>query len=377
MHERLISKLERRERLDADDALTLLTGSFPVGDLMAYAHEARLRRHPEGLVTFVYDTNPNYTNVCVTHCEFCAFWRSDKAKDAYTLAPDELARRVRKAADAGATTVLLQGGHNPEVKLAHWLAYVDAIRAACPGIHIHPFSPPEIAFLSDLEGVPTQTVVEALYAAGIRTMPGGGAEVLVQRVRDAVAPEKCSAARWFDIMREAHRLGMKTTATMMYGHVETPAEIVDHLLAVRAVQDETGGFSSFIPWSFKPGNSTLGKKVKVAAHPLLYLRLLATARLVLDNVPHVQSSWFSEDLRTGQLGLLAGADDFGGLLFEESVLGKAGHAPKTSLERTLEVIRAMGFEPAQRNSFYEVISRYPQADEAQVPLARLREGSRG
>lgn len=358
MHERLISKLERRERLDADDALTLLTGSFPVGDLMAYAHEARLRRHPEGLVTFVYDTNPNYTNVCVTHCEFCAFWRSDKAKDAYTLAPDELARRVRKAADAGATTVLLQGGHNPQVKFAHWLAYIDAIRASCPEVHIHPFSPPEIAYLSDLEGIPTQAIVEALYAAGIRTMPGGGAEVLVQRVRDAVAPEKCSAACWLDIMREAHGVGMKTTATMMYGHVETPAEIVEHLLAVRAVQDETGGFSSFIPWSFKPGNSTLGKKVKVAAHPLLYLRLLATARLVLDNVPHVQSSWFSEDLRTGQLGLLAGADDFGGLLFEESVLGKAGHAPKTSLERTLEVIRAMGFEPAQRNSFYAVIERY-------------------
>ena len=361
MHRQLISKLERHARLDADDALTLLTGSFPVGDLMAHAHAARLRRHPEGLVTFVYDTNPNYTNVCVTHCEFCAFWRSDKAKDAYTLAPAELAGRVRKAADAGATTVLLQGGHNPEVKLAHWLAYIDAIRAACPEVHIHPFSPPEIAYLSDLEGIATQAIVEALYAAGIRTMPGGGAEVLAQRVREAIAPEKCSVTRWLDIMREAHRVGMKTTATMMYGHVETPAEIVEHLLAVRALQDETGGFSAFIPWSFKPGNSTLGKKVKVAAHPLLYLRLLATARLVLDNVPHVQSSWFSEDLRTGQLGLLAGADDFGGLLFEERVLGKAGHAPKTSLERTQDVIRAMGFEPAQRDSFYQVIARYPRA----------------
>lgn len=360
MHARLNAKLERRERLDADDALTLLAGNFPIADLMAHAHAARMRRHPEGLVTFVYDTNPNYTNVCVTHCEFCAFWRSDKAKDAYTLAPEELARRVRTAADAGATTVLLQGGHNPRVKLADWLAYVAAIREACPEVHVHPFSPPEIAYLSDLEGISSQAILEALHAAGVRTMPGGGAEVLVQRVRDAIAPEKCSAERWLGIMREAHLLGIKTTATMMYGHVETPAEIVEHLLAVRALQDETGGFSSFIPWSFKPGNSTLGKRVKVSAHPLLYLRLIATARLVLDNVPHVQSSWFSEDLRTGQLGLLAGADDFGGLLFEESVLGKAGHAPKTSLERTLEVIRAMGFEPAQRNSFYDVIARYPR-----------------
>lgn len=152
---------------------------------------------------------------------------------------------------------------------------------------------------------------------------------------------------------------------MMYGHVETPAEIIDHLLALRVVQDRTGGFSSFIPWSFKPGNSTLGKRIKQAAHPLMYLRIISVARLLLDNVPHVQSSWFSEDLRTGQLGLLAGADDFGGLLFEESVLGKAGHAPKTSLDRTLGVIRQMGFTPAQRNTFYDVIARY---DEIEEPL---------
>lgn len=364
MHRALHSRLDAGARLDAQDALTLLTGRLPLGDLMAHAHAARMRRHPEGLVTFVYDTNPNYTNVCVTHCEFCAFWRSEKAKDAYTLAPAELAARVKQAADAGATTVLLQGGHNPAVTLEHWLAYVAAIRVACPTVHVHPFSPPEVAYLADRSGVPTRKIVERLYAAGVRTMPGGGAEVLVQRVRDAIAPKKCSAARWLDIMREAHETGLKTTATMMYGHVETPAEIVEHLLALRALQEETQGFSAFIPWSFKPGNSTLGRKLKLTAHPLQYLRLLATARLVLDNVPHVQSSWFSEDLRTGQLGLLAGADDFGGLLFEESVLGTAGHAPKTSLSRTLEVIREMGFEPAQRNSFYEVIARHGRADTA-------------
>ncbi len=358
MHANLMAKLDRGARLDAQDGLTLLAGNFPIGELMAYAHQARMQKHPDPAVSFVYDTNPNYTNVCVTHCEFCAFWRSDRAKDAYTLAPAELAARVKTAADAGATTVLLQGGHNPDVTLGHWLAYVAAIREACPAIHVHPFSPPEIAYLSDQSGLSTRLIVEQLHAAGVRTMPGGGAEILVQRVRDAIAPEKCSAARWLDIMREAHEVGMKTTATMMYGHVETPAEIVEHLLAVRELQDCTHGFSSFIAWSFKPGNSTLGKKVRLAAHPMRYLRLIATARLVLDNVPHVQSSWFSEDLRTGQLGLLAGADDFGGLLFEESVLGKAGHAPKTSLLRTLDVIRAMGFEPTQRNSFYEVIERY-------------------
>lgn len=357
----LITKLENGRRLSAADGLELLTGPVPIGDLMAYAHQARLRHQPSPVVTFVYDTNPNYTNVCVTHCEFCAFWRSAKAKDAYTLAPAALAERVRLAAAAGATTVLLQGGHNPAIRLADWLAYIAAIQAACPNIHIHPFSPPEIAFLADEMGITTQEIVDQLYAAGIRTMPGGGAEVLVERVRAAIAPEKCTAARWLEIMEQAHRAGIRTTATMMYGHVETPAELIEHLVALRDVQERTGGFSSFIPWSFKPGNSTLGKRVRIAAHPLQYLRLIAVARLMLDNFAHIQSSWFSEDLRTGQLGLLAGADDFGGLLFEESVLGKAGHAPKTSLERTLEVIRAMGFEPAQRNSFYDVIARYPDA----------------
>lgn len=365
MSRELCARLDAGVRLGAGDALSLLNGTLPLGELMAYAHAARMRRHPQGLVSFVYDTNPNYTNVCVTHCEFCAFWRSEKAKDAYTLTPAELAARVKRAADAGATTVLLQGGHNPAVTLEHWLAYIEAIRTACPGVHIHPFSPPEIAYLSECSGRPTRAIIERLHAAGVRTLPGGGAEILVQRVRDVIAPAKCSAARWLDIMREAHETGLKTTATMMYGHVETPAEIVEHLLAVRALQDETGGFSAFIPWSFKPSHSTLGKTIKVAAHPLRYLRLLATARLVLDNVPHVQSSWFSEDLRTGQLGLLAGADDFGGLLFEESVLGKAGHAPTTSFDRTLEVIRQMGFEPVQRNSFYAVIARY-----GTTPVAR-------
>lgn len=368
----LKNRLEAGARLTHADGLELLTGAFPVGHLMAYAHAARMQRHPEGLVTFVYDSNPNYTNVCVTHCEFCAFWRSDKAKDAYTLSPEALAERVRTAADAGATTVLLQGGHNPAVRLADWLAYIEAIQRTTPQIHIHPFSPSEIDFLSGLEGMSSQDILQCLHAAGIRTMPGGGAEILVDRVRQDIAPEKTSAARWLGIMEEAHGLGFKTTATMMYGHVETPAEIIDHLLALREVQDRTGGFSSFIPWSFKPGNSTLGKRVRVAAHPMRYLRLLAVARLLLDNFPHIQSSWFSEDLRTGQLGLLAGADDFGGLLFEESVLGKAGHTPKTSLARTLDVIREMGFEPAQRDSFYRVITRYPQSAESSVSAERMR-----
>lgn len=354
----LSTKLALGERLNHADGLALLTGAIPLGDLMRYGDEARQRHHPEGLVTFVYDSNPNYTNVCETKCEFCAFWRSDRSKEAYTLTPEQLAERVAEAAQAGATTVLLQGGHNPDCSLDDWINYIHAIRARSPEVHIHPFSPPEIAYLADQRGCTSLSILERIYAAGIRTMPGGGAEILTDRVRNAIAPEKCSASRWLEIMEQAHNLGMRTTATMMYGHVETPSEIIDHILALRDVQDRTGGFSSFIPWSFKPGNSTLGKRVKQAAHPLQYLKIIAVARLLLDNVKHVQSSWFSEDLRTGLLGLLAGADDFGGLLFEESVLGKAGHKPKTSLERTIESIRSMGFVPAQRNTFYDVIERF-------------------
>ena len=369
MNSELAAKLANGERLDHADGLALLYDALPIGDLMRYGFEARRQKHPEGLVTFVYDSNPNYTNVCETKCEFCAFWRSDRSKEAYTLSPDELAERVAQAAEAGATTVLLQGGHNPECSLDDWIAYIEAIRARSPEVHVHPFSPPEIAYLADQEGCTSQSILERIYAAGVRTMPGGGAEILTERVRQLIAPEKCSAARWLEIMEEAHEIGIRTTATMMYGHVETPSEIIDHLLAIRAVQDRTGGFSSFIPWSFKPGNSTLGKRVKQPAHPLTYVKIIAVARLLLDNVEHIQSSWFSEDLRTGQLGLLAGADDFGGLLFEESVLGKAGHKPKTSLERTLEAIRCMGFTPAQRNTFYEVTERFAEADiEAQPAL---------
>lgn len=355
----LSSRLARGERLGLADGIDMLSGRVALAELMQHAHAARMRHHPAGEVGFVYDSNPNYTNICETECRFCAFWRNPRSKEAYTLSPDELAARVATAAAAGATTVLLQGGHNPKLRLADWLAYVEAIQQACPEVHVHPFSPPEVAYLADVEGITSRAIVEALAAAGIRTMPGGGAEVLADRVRDLIAPGKCSPQRWLDISAEAHRAGIRTTATMMYGHVERIEEIVGHMLAVRDLQDRTAGFSAFIPWSFKPGRSTLGKQLKASAHPLMYVRVIATARLLLDNVPHVQSSWFSEDLRTGQLGLLAGADDFGGLLFEESVLNKAGHAPTTSLERTLEVIREMGFRPVQRDSMYEVIRRYP------------------
>jgi len=345
-------------RFTRSDGLELL-GRVALGELMRMAHEARMRRHPEGLVTFVCDTNPNYTNVCVTGCRFCAFCRDAGADDAYTLTPGELAERVRSAAERGATTVLLQGGHNPAVGLAEWLAYVRAIRAACPGIHVHPFSPPEIIFTARRERMPVIDMLRALREEGIDTIPGGGAEVLSDRVRSAIAPRKCSAGEWLAAMEQAHGLGFKTTATLMFGHVETDDDIIEHFIRLREVQDRTGGFTSFVPWSFKPGCSPLTEQVATAAHPARYLRIIATARLMLDNFPHVQSSWFSESITAGSLGLLAGADDFGGILVEENVLRETGYRRQTTVEALLSIIRRSGFVPARRDSHYMIVERYP------------------
>lgn len=348
MHENKTQHLTRTEGLK-------LIQETPLGQLMRHAHKIRMQYHPETQVTYVCDTNPNYTNICTTRCRFCAFWRADNAHDAYTLSPTRLAERISKAARAGATTVLLQGGHNPHLKLADWLAYIQAIQTATPGIHIHPFSPPEIAFMAECEAIDTETILRQLWDAGIRTMPGGGAEVLTDRVRSAIAPEKCSSQTWLEIMSQAHKIGFKTTATLMYGHLETAEDIIDHLIALRELQDQTGGFQSFIPWSFKPGKTPLSRHIQQVASPQMYLRIISIARLMLDNFPHIQSSWFSEERQAGQLGLLAGADDFGGLLIEENVLDTAGHSPSISMQDLEQDIYAMGFKPVRRDSYYKEI----------------------
>jgi cyclic dehypoxanthinyl futalosine synthase len=345
-------------RIDRRQALELLTRR-PLGQVMAAAHAARMRRHPHPRVTFVCDTNPNYTNVCVTRCRFCAFCRNPDAPDAYTLAPGEVAEKVKRASDMGATTVLLQGGHNPNIYLRDWLAYIRAIRAVCPAIHIHPFSPAEYLFMAQQEQTDVQAVLEAVYAEGIRTIPGGGAEILSERVRSIIAPGKADTEQWLHVCETAHRIGFRTTATMMYGHVEKDEEIIDHLLRLRDLQERSGGFVSFIAWSFKPGHTPLGGCIPGSAHPAKYVRMIAVARLVLDNFEHIQSSWFSENVSAGQLGLLAGADDFGGILFEENVLQQAGHERATTVDKVKTIIRRTGFLPAQRDSFYRVLREYP------------------
>lgn len=338
-------------RYDRRQGLELLV-DIPMGQLMRLAHAERMRRYPDDTVTFVVDTNPNYTNVCVTGCAFCAFCRRPGDKDAYLLSPQELAARVGAAAAKGATTVLLQGGHNPKVRLKDWLAYIAAIRSTAPRVHIHPFSPAEIAFMAGQEQRTVDDLLAALWEAGIRTLPGGGAEILSERVRRIIAPRKATTDTWLAVSEKAHRMGFKTTATMMFGHVETDAEIIAHLMHLRELQDRTGGFTSFIPWSFKPGPTPLADRVSQAAHPARYVRIVAVARLLLDNFPHIQSSWFSETVGAGQLGLLAGADDFGGVLVEEHVHKEAGHDRRTTVKDVITMIRRAGFRPARRDSLY-------------------------
>jgi len=321
---------------------------------MNLAHQERLRRFPEGQVTFVVDTNPNYTNICVTGCAFCAFCRSKKDEDAYLLNPQAVTEKVDAAVQKGATTVLLQGGHNPMVKLKDWQAYIATIQDACPNVHIHPFSPAEIVFMAGQEKCSVRQVLQTLWEAGIRTIPGGGAEILTERVRRIIAPRKASTDQWLDVCAIAHEIGFKTTATMMFGHVETDADIVDHLFLLRDLQDRTSGFTSFIPWSFKPGQTPLAQQVSQPVHPARYVRIIALARLVLDNFSHIQSSWFSENISAGQLGLLAGADDFGGVLVEEHVHKKAGHDRQATVDNVVTIIRRGGFTPARRDSHYQI-----------------------
>lgn len=327
---------------------------WPMGQLMNLAHQERIRRFPDGTVTFVVDTNPNYTNVCVTGCAFCAFCRKGRDADAYVLSPQEIAEKVATAAAKGATTVLLQGGHNPKVALKDWQAYIAAIQNACPQVHIHPFSPAEIVFMAGQEKCSVSDVLQTLWQAGIRTIPGGGAEILTEPVRRIIAPRKATTGQWLDVCENAHRIGFKTTATMMFGHVETDDDIIDHLLRLRDLQDLTSGFTSFIPWSFKPGRTPLARQVKHPAHPARYVRIIAVARLVLDNFSHIQSSWFSENISAGQLGLLSGADDFGGVLVEEHVHKEAGHDRQASVAHVVTTIRRAGFIPARRDSFYRI-----------------------
>ncbi len=345
------------ERIDRADALALLEKAT-LPQLGGLASFRRQRNNPGKTVTFVRDTNPNYTNVCDTECLFCAFWRPPGAADAYTLEADKLLEMMKTSYHNGATTVLLQGGHNPEISLDYYIEIVRRAREEIPELHLHAFSAPEVAAIAKYEGLNSREVLQKLWNAGLRTIPGGGAEILSNGVRKKISPLKIDADRWIEIVRESHEIGFKTTATMMFGHVEENEDIVEHLERIRSLQDETGGFLAFIPWIFKPTNTFLERKIPEETGGERYLRVLAVCRIFLDNFRFIQGSWFTQGFKIGSASMRFGADDLGGTLYEENVLRCAENKTKASAEEIVGMIKSAGFEPAQRNTLYEIIRKF-------------------
>ncbi len=353
--EGIYQKVQREERLTPEEGLFMLRNAnlLDLGDL---ANEIRFKKNPHPYVTFVVDTNPNYTNVCTVDCIFCAFYRHPGEEGEYTYSVDHMIQKFKEAAAKGVTTVLLQGGVNPALPFSYYEEMVRRTVQEVPEIHPHFFSTSEIIGMSQVSGLSIREVLQRLWDAGLRTIPGGGAEILSDRVKKKISSRKGTSADWLQVMREAHRIGYRTTATMMYGHIETDEDIVIHLDSIRQLQDETGGFTAFIPWSFKPGNTPLEKVIPHYATSTRYLQILAFSRIYLDNFPHIQASWFSEGKKTGQIALHFGADDFGGTLLEENVHAAANFVNKTNTEECIQLIHESGFDAAQRTTLYEILN---------------------
>ncbi len=349
------------ERITFDEGIEIFREA-PLEELKARAQEMRNEKNPPHHVTFVLDSNPNYTNVCHIDCSFCAFYRHGGAKDAYTKSVDEVMEHMEKARNAGLTTVLLQGGVNNALKIDYYVDLVKTARERYPDIHPHFFSAVELWNLARISDLTLREVLERLWDAGLRTIPGGGAEILSERVRLEVSPKKMGPDGWIQLHHLAHEIGFKTTATMMYGHVEEPEDIVEHLETLRSHQDKIPGFSSFIPWSYKRNRTALRRKVKSWAGEEAYYRILAFARIYLDNFKHIGASWFGEGKEIGIQSLQYGADDFGGTIMEENVHRATEWINQADHNDMLQMIRQAGFEPAQRDAFYNVIRTYEGVD---------------
>jgi cyclic dehypoxanthinyl futalosine synthase len=347
-------------RLNPDEALRLLREAdlFELGIL---AEQVKERFHPpEAPLTFVIDRNVSYTNICNVDCLFCAFYRHKEDADAYTLQYDVIRQKAQELVDAGGTQLLIQGGVNAELPFDYYLDLVRQLRRDFPTLTIHAFSPTEIDFMAHITGKDLRWVLEQLMDAGISSIPGGGAEVLHDDVRRKVSHKKVNSHDWLEVMEVAHELGLKTTATMMFGMVDEDWHVVDHLFQIRDLQDRTGGFVSFIPWTFQKQNTKLEKLSRVVTG-VEYLKVLALSRIVLDNIPNIQSSWITQGLKLGQTGLCLGGNDVGGLLLEENVVTAAGVTPTTkTVEELVKVIHALGRDAAQRDTAYNIVKHYPR-----------------
>jgi len=353
--ESLYNNVRSGKRLSREEGLFLLRNAELL-DLGSLANEVRYRWNPKSWVTFVIDTNPNYTNVCTIDCIFCAFYRHPGDSDEYTYSVDHMIQKFKESAAKGVTTVLLQGGVNPSLPFEYYEELVRRTVAEVPQVLPHFYSTSEIIGMAEVSGLTIREVLGRLWKAGQRTIPGGGAEILSDRVKKKISSKKGTSADWLNVMKIAHELGYKSTATMMYGHLETDEDILEHLDQIRMLQDETKGFTAFVPWSFKPGNTPLEKIIPHYATPTRYLQMIALSRIYLDNFPHIQASWFSEGKKTGQIALHFGADDFGGTLLEENVHAAANFVNKTNTEECRQLIRESGFVPAQRTTLYEILN---------------------
>ena len=371
----ILGKVSAGERLDADDGLTLFRDAELL-DLSGSANAVRERFNPPDRITYVVDTNLNYTNLCDAYCSFCAFYRTDpEDPSAYTYTVDDIMVKIGRAAEQGVTTVLMQGGLNDRIPYEYYLDMVRESVRLYPDVMPHFWSAPEIWQMCDVSGKTPLAVMQDLWDAGQRTMPGGGSEILADRVKASVSrfAPKDTWQQWTEVHEAAHQVGFKTTATMMYGHIETDEEVIETLQHIRDVQDAAiendndGGFTAFIPWSYKRDNTALAKQVATEAGPNAYLRIIEISRLFLDNVPHIQASWFSEGKKTGQVALQFGADDFGGTLFDENVMLAAGFYNRTSEDEVRTLISDAGFKPAQRLTNYEIVREF-DVDAPSQPL---------
>ena len=367
-------------RIDRNTALNLLKDSDLL-ELGERADNIRKNLHPEGIVTFIVDRNINYTNVCINKCKFCAFYRDADSHDAYLLSKDEIFKKIDETIALGGTQILLQGGIHPELGLDYYTDLLKSIKDRY-SINIHGFSPPEVNYLAERHGLTIRETLIILRQAGLDSIPGGGAEILSDRVREVLSPKKIKSSQWLKVMEEAHKIGMRTTATMMFGSVEEPEDIVEHLDAIRSLQDRTGGFTAFIPWSFQPKNTELARQPaegtvpdlrtersevvesglspwdRKAATAVDYLRVLALSRIYLDNVKNIQASWVTQGLKLAQVALRFGANDFGSTMIEENVVKAAGVSYRVSREDIIQAIKSAGFKAAQRDTYYKILRSF-------------------
>jgi cyclic dehypoxanthinyl futalosine synthase len=346
---------------EVTEAESFELSSLTLSALIYAADIIRQRKHPDSIVSYIIDRNINITNVCFSFCEFCNFCKTSSDADSYITTSDQYRQKIEELFAAGGNQVLLQGGMHPELGLDFYTGLFNQLKTMFPDVYLHALSPSEIVFLSQKEHIPLHDILIRLKEAGLDSLPGGGAEILVDRVREQLSPLKATADQWLDVMRQAHKINLSTTATMMFGHIETPEERIEHLLKIRSLQNETGnsgsGFISFIPWTFQPGNTRLARKhqrdYKVSVHD--YIKMIAISRIVLHNIPNIQASWLTVGKETASLALHAGANDLGSIMLEENVVASTGVHGRLSVSEMETLIRRSGFIPAKRNQRFEVV----------------------